>query len=327
MPTAYLAELDRRRAAERAGSADGVNLLTYHRAKGLEWDAVFLPALEEGLLPIRQAFDDDELLAEERRLLYVGITRARNHLWISWAAERETRGRTTRREPSRFLADLRPRGEHRVDPAPGPIRPGPGRAPDGQQGGGRQSLRRRRRRPAVRGAPWLADGPGPGRCRPAVCRRPRPDPGGHRGHQAAECRGAPAGEGHRAGQGRGLRRRDPGAGPPVALRRRQAGSGKVVSLTMRPASVERPPHAHLRAAVERARSHHRAVLAIERPVAVHLTVQELAGGLDGAGRVGVGHLDRRRVSVTSSLREVLHDGDRPVPIRSSRRSGRRSSRT
>ena len=114
----YLAELDRRRVAERAGSADGVNLLTYHRAKGLEWDAVALPALEEGLLPIRQAFDDDELLAEEGRLLYVGITRARRHLAISWAAERETRGRTTRREPSRFLADLRPRGEHRITQLP-----------------------------------------------------------------------------------------------------------------------------------------------------------------------------------------------------------------
>ena len=111
---AYLADLDRRRAAERAGSADGVNLLTYHRAKGLEWDAVVLPAVEEGLLPIRQALDDDDLLAEELRLLYVGITRARRHLAISWAAERESRGRTTRRQPSRFLADLRPRGERRV---------------------------------------------------------------------------------------------------------------------------------------------------------------------------------------------------------------------
>jgi len=114
----YLAELERRRAAEKAGSADGVNLLTYHRAKGLEWDAVALPAVEEGLLPIRQAFDDDELLAEEARLLYVGITRARRYLAISWAAERETRGRTTRREPSRFLADLRPRGEHRITQLP-----------------------------------------------------------------------------------------------------------------------------------------------------------------------------------------------------------------
>ncbi len=115
---AFLAELDRRRAAERAGSADGVNLLTYHRAKGLEWDAVALPALEEGLLPIRQAVDDDEALAEEGRLLYVGITRARRHLALSWAAERESRGRTTRRQPSRFLADLRPRGEHRVTQHP-----------------------------------------------------------------------------------------------------------------------------------------------------------------------------------------------------------------
>ena len=114
----YLAELDRRRAGERAGSTDGVNLLTYHRAKGLEWDAVALPMLEDGSLPIRQAFDDDALLDEERRLLYVGITRARVHLLISWAAERETRGRTTRRQPSRFLADLRPRPAQRVTQLP-----------------------------------------------------------------------------------------------------------------------------------------------------------------------------------------------------------------
>ncbi len=111
---AYLAELDRRRAAEREGSADGVNLLTYHRAKGLEWDAVALPMLEDGSLPIRQALDDDALLEEERRLFYVGLTRARDHLAISWAAERETRGRTSRRTASRFLADLRPRPTHRI---------------------------------------------------------------------------------------------------------------------------------------------------------------------------------------------------------------------
>src|SRR5688572_6257704 len=56
---AFLAELDRRDAAESATQGNGVNLLTYHRAKGLEWDAVFLPALEEGVLPIRQAKADD----------------------------------------------------------------------------------------------------------------------------------------------------------------------------------------------------------------------------------------------------------------------------
>ncbi len=111
---AYLAELDRRRKDEAAGSAEGVNLLTFHRAKGLEWDAVAMPMLEDGSLPVRGALKDDDLLEEERRLLYVGITRAREHLLLSWAAERESRGRTTRRDPSRFLADLRPRPAQRV---------------------------------------------------------------------------------------------------------------------------------------------------------------------------------------------------------------------
>jgi DNA helicase-2/ATP-dependent DNA helicase PcrA len=105
-------ELVRRAAAERAGASDGVELATYHRAKGLEWDAVFLPMLEEGSLPIRQAADDAEALEEERRLLYVGITRARRHLALSWAEQRVTRGRESRRQPSRFLVGLdgRPAG-------------------------------------------------------------------------------------------------------------------------------------------------------------------------------------------------------------------------
>jgi DNA helicase II / ATP-dependent DNA helicase PcrA len=107
--TTVLDELDRRAGAERHGSADGVNLLTYHRAKGLEWDAVALPSLEEGILPIRQAGEEADAIAEERRLLYVGITRAREHLLLSWAETREGRGgNETRRRPSRFLADLRP---------------------------------------------------------------------------------------------------------------------------------------------------------------------------------------------------------------------------
>jgi Superfamily I DNA and RNA helicases len=85
-----------------------VNLLTYHRAKGLEWDAVFLPMLEDGTLPIRQAFEDVAAIAEERRLLYVGITRARRQLHLSWADRRETRGREVRRTRSRFLTGLAP---------------------------------------------------------------------------------------------------------------------------------------------------------------------------------------------------------------------------
>jgi len=94
---AVLDELERRHAAEEAAPTDGVNLLTYHRAKGLEWDAVYLPALDEGTLPIRQAKEDEEV-AEERRLLYVGITRARRFLALS----------SSSRRPSRFLAALEP---------------------------------------------------------------------------------------------------------------------------------------------------------------------------------------------------------------------------
>ena len=105
----FLGELERRAATERAGGAEGIELATLHRAKGLEWDAVYLPMLEEGSLPIRQALDDEDAIEEERRLLYVGITRARVHLALSWADQRETRGRDTRRKPSRFLAGLVPR--------------------------------------------------------------------------------------------------------------------------------------------------------------------------------------------------------------------------
>ena len=126
----FLAELDRRAATEAAAQGRGVNLLTYHRAKGLEWDAVFLPALEEGLLPIRQA-KTDEAVAEELRLLYVGITRARRHLALSWS-----------RRPSRFLAELRPPGAVRtIPPAARP------RAPSESEGpllGALQAWRRER---------------------------------------------------------------------------------------------------------------------------------------------------------------------------------------
>jgi DNA helicase-2/ATP-dependent DNA helicase PcrA len=77
------------------GAQGGVHLLTLHRAKGLEWDAVFLPRIEERELPCKQALGDVDAIAEERRLLYVGITRARKHLAL-----------TCTRRPSRFLAEL-----------------------------------------------------------------------------------------------------------------------------------------------------------------------------------------------------------------------------
>jgi len=73
-----------------ATAGRGVHLLTLHRAKGLEFEAVFLPRLEEGELPNRRADVD-----EERRLLYVGITRAKRHLLVTWSGK-----------PSRFLTEL-----------------------------------------------------------------------------------------------------------------------------------------------------------------------------------------------------------------------------
>jgi len=111
----FLDEIERRAADEAAGVGGGVNLLTYHRAKGLEFDAVLLPALEEGLLPIRQASEPGEV-DEERRLLYVGMTRSRAHLWLAWTARRAgPSGREQPRRPSRFLDDLMPPGQ-RVRP-------------------------------------------------------------------------------------------------------------------------------------------------------------------------------------------------------------------
>ncbi len=130
---ALLAEFASRAATEAEGSADGVNLLTVHRAKGLEWDAVFLPGLEDGTLPIRQAVDDEEALAEERRLLYVGLTRARRHLAISWAELRVGSGdRESRRRPSRFLRALEAGGRGAVAGAGG----GPGASPRARAGRG-----------------------------------------------------------------------------------------------------------------------------------------------------------------------------------------------
>ncbi|MFD0359747.1 3'-5' exonuclease, partial [Streptomyces sp. NPDC127110] len=99
-------ELDERRAAQHAPTVQGVTLASLHAAKGLEWDAVFLVGLTDGMMPITYAKTDDQV-EEERRLLYVGVTRARLHLTLSWALSRAPGGRASRR-PSRFLNGLRP---------------------------------------------------------------------------------------------------------------------------------------------------------------------------------------------------------------------------
>ncbi len=101
------AELAERSATGATPVLDGVTLASLHAAKGLEWDAVFLAGLTDGTLPIIYA-QTSEAVKEERRLLYVGITRARDHLHLSWALARSQGARPSRR-PSRFLAEIRPR--------------------------------------------------------------------------------------------------------------------------------------------------------------------------------------------------------------------------
>jgi len=111
---AFVAELEERAAAQHAPTPDGVTLASLHAAKGLEWDAVFLVGLVDGTLPLVHAEGVDEV-EEERRLLYVGVTRAREHLTLSWALSRSPGGRQSRR-PSRFLEGLGARVESRATP-------------------------------------------------------------------------------------------------------------------------------------------------------------------------------------------------------------------
>ena len=105
--TGFVAELDRRAAEQHAPVADGVTLATFHAAKGLEWDSVFLVGLQDGTLPFSYSLDSPSALEEERRLLYVGVTRARVELFCSWALARQPGGRASRK-PSRFLEPLLP---------------------------------------------------------------------------------------------------------------------------------------------------------------------------------------------------------------------------
>ncbi|MYX46573.1 UvrD-helicase domain-containing protein [Streptomyces sp. SID89] len=101
-----VAELDERASSQHAPTVQGVTLASLHSAKGLEWDAVFLVGVAEGMMPIAYARTDEQI-EEERRLLYVGVTRARERLHVSWSLARSPGGRPNRR-PSRFLDGLRP---------------------------------------------------------------------------------------------------------------------------------------------------------------------------------------------------------------------------
>ncbi|UGQ14391.1 ATP-dependent DNA helicase UvrD2 [Yinghuangia sp. ASG 101] len=163
----FVDELAERANAQHAPTVDGVTLASLHAAKGLEWDAVFLVGLTEGMMPITYA-DTDAKVEEERRLLYVGITRAREHLTMSWALARSPGGRAGRR-PSRFLDGLR--GGSR-----GPGVPAARSRPEG----------------AAESGPWRPDEarvrrgrPGPVRCR--VCGRGLADAAERKLGRCMEC--------------------------------------------------------------------------------------------------------------------------------------------
>jgi DNA helicase-2/ATP-dependent DNA helicase PcrA len=93
-------------SSEDEDAHPGVLMMTLHAAKGLEFDTVILAGLEEGLLPSQRSLNAHEYLEEERRLMYVGMTRAKNHLLISSAHTRYTFGQLVDQAPSRFLQEI-----------------------------------------------------------------------------------------------------------------------------------------------------------------------------------------------------------------------------
>ena len=85
---------------------DGINLMTLHSAKGLEFNDVFLVGMEEGIFPHNRSFESESELEEERRLCYVGITRAKDHLWLMNAKKRTLFGQVSMNFPSRFIKEI-----------------------------------------------------------------------------------------------------------------------------------------------------------------------------------------------------------------------------
>ena len=103
---------------EAAAGQDALQLMTVHSAKGLEFSAVFISGLEEGLFPHDNSMLEDGGIEEERRLMYVAITRARKRLYLSYAGSRMLHGQPRYGIVSRFVEEI-PRGAVQVDRAAG----------------------------------------------------------------------------------------------------------------------------------------------------------------------------------------------------------------
>jgi DNA helicase-2/ATP-dependent DNA helicase PcrA len=105
----FLAEAALLSSAETViGNDEGVTLMTLHTAKGLEWPVVVLTGMEHGLFPLARAEEQPDGLEEERRLCYVGLTRAKDKLYLTWARARRRGGELRPGLPSRFLKALPP---------------------------------------------------------------------------------------------------------------------------------------------------------------------------------------------------------------------------
>ena len=239
---ALLAELRQRADARHPPVVQGVTLASLHAAKGLEWDAVFLVGLADGTLPISHALahgPDSEPVEEERRLFYVGITRARVHLALSWALARAPGGRQSRR-PSRFLNGIapqspsdatpnrprRPKGRH--TPLPRLQRHADHTARD--HAAPLRKLPVRHRRGAARAAEGLAAAHLQGNERARLCGVHRQHVDRDRRDAAHRRRGAGRDPRYRRAQARAVRPRcaGDGQGPPIVRKNRAKSAGQKI---------------------------------------------------------------------------------------------------
>ena len=104
----FLAQAALMSPADTSVGADGVTLMTLHTAKGLEWPVVVVSGLEDGLFPLGRALETEDGLEEERRLFYVGLTRAKDKLYLTWARARRRGGEFRPGMVSRFLESVPP---------------------------------------------------------------------------------------------------------------------------------------------------------------------------------------------------------------------------